>query len=56
MCCCGCQIELTEAEQEAVTATLLLYDAKPADQELTEKGTVGEVSKMPPSHANPSRI
>lgn len=37
------QIELTEAEQDAVTAATLLYDSTPALQELTEKGTVGEV-------------
>lgn len=39
----GEQIELTEEEQDAVTAATLVFDPKPADQELTEKGTVGEV-------------
>lgn len=35
---------LTEEEEEAVAAANLLYDATPADQELTESGTVGEAS------------
>ncbi|CAM9107152.1 unnamed protein product [Pylaiella littoralis] len=39
------KIELTEEEQDAVTDATLLYDSKPALQELTEKGTIGEVKR-----------
>lgn len=43
ICLSNEQIELTEQEQEAVDAATLLYDSTPQLQELTEKGTVGEV-------------
>eukprot|EP00752_Nemacystus_decipiens_P004889 g4449.t1 len=39
------KIELTEQEQDAVNAATLLYDSTPQLQELTEKGTVGEVKR-----------
>lgn len=38
------QIELTEEEEKAVEAATLLYDSTLADRELTESGTIGEVS------------
>lgn len=38
------QTLLTEEEVDAVNAASLVYDATQADQELTESGTIGEVS------------
>ncbi|CAM9980937.1 unnamed protein product [Scytosiphon promiscuus] len=39
------KIELTEEEQDAVTTATSLYDSTPKLQEITEKGTVGEVKR-----------